>query len=307
MNNAIFRYRNQLVSLTPEKVKDIYYDLEKSLRTGVFNYRKTALTKNQYDQMKREWSPETMEFFKQNAQKLAGQGKVTPEIAYQAAVNTVMEFVLENRVNNAAIRLSKTSLQRTISFDIALSSMFDVAFNTTNTIGNDKVISGKRIEGKYTLQASVFTIPCDKVDNSDIFVFSMYNEQINTSYLIGWKAQNEVRATRRGNKKTDSDNCPWPEMSFYFNYPELNPMSDLAIRFGLKELPENVLLEQVTQIHYLPIVDSGLTQGIILKKPQKQDDYYKILGLTQPESSAEKTEKSVEKAKEVLKNDDWEM
>jgi len=298
IKTAIYNHRNQFISFDKERVNQVLTDLEKGLRTGLFEYKQTSMTKKQFEQMEREWPAECVEFFKKKAKELANGEKVNPQIAYQAAVATLLEFVLPNRVKNAAIRLSETTIKRTMLLDISISMMLDVAFDASYTPTKSRIISNKKIEPKYTLTANKFAIDCDDVDNADIFVYALYNEQLEKAVLIGWKTQNEIRACKRGNKKTDPDNCPWSKMSFYFTYPQLNPMSDLATQFGLKQLPENVLLEQVTQLYNLPIPDSSLTKSLTMGNTKAKDDFYKVLGLEDPQPLSEEKPPTPQ-------NEDW--
>lgn len=300
--SAIYQFNHQFINMGKERVSQVFIDLEKSLRTGIFKYKNPSLSKKQYEEMKKNWSEDTIKFFKERALKLSGDKKLTPEIAFQASIETIFEFTIEERQKNAAVVLSKSTLLRKVYADMALSMMTDVAFDASNVADNPKIIAGKKIEIRYTLIANKFRIECDDVDGSDIFVFSLFNEQVDKAILIGWKSQSEVRACKRGNKNTDPSNCPWEKMSFHFTYPELNPMSDLATQFGLKELPEGMILEQITQLHYIPIPDNALTMNLSKKDTKAKDDYYKSLGIeeiVQPTSTKEE--------RQTIKDDDWTM
>ena len=302
-DSAIYQFQHQFISMGKDKISQVFLELEKSLRTGIFNYKKPALSKKQYEEMKQHWTPEALEFFKARASKLSAGQKTTSEIAYQAAIATVMEFLPEARQKNSAVVLNSSSQQRRILLDISLSMMMDVAFDASNISSSVKVVAGKKIETRYTLVAGKFRIDCEEAGNADIFIFSLYNELIDKPILIGWKNQAEVRACRRGNKNTDPDNCQWEKMSFHFTYPELNPISDLATQFGLKELPEGILLEQITQLHYLPIPNSELTRMLTMNKSTKaKDDFYKVIGIEDPPATPEPKPQE-----QSTNSDDWVM
>lgn len=304
--SAIYMFQHQFVGMDGDKVAQVLLDLEKSLRTGTFKYKKPSLSKKQYEEIKQSWSPEAHEFFKSRATKIAGDQKVTPEIAYQAAVATVSEFIPEARRKNTAVVKEETPLdkKRTL-LDIYLSSMMNVAFEASNTPTNMKIIAGKKIETRFSYTANMFRVDCEDVGNADFFVFSLYNEIIEKPIFIGWKNQSEVRACRRGNKNTDN-NCMWEKMSFYFTYPELNPMSDLLTQFGIKELPEGILLEQVTQLHYLPIPNNDLSRMLTMDKNTKpSDDFYKVLGLENPPITPVQPAPTTQE--QSVNSDDWAM
>lgn len=310
MTAHMYRYQHQLLNLKPEKTLQIFTDLEKSLRTGVFSYKKPVLSKKQYEEMKSGWSDEAMAFFKQKAQTLAGENKLTPEIAYEAAVKTLFEYMLPRRLETAK-SLAEEKMRRFTQVDILLSTVLDVAFDSSAAVPDSsrvvKVVDGKKIEARYTLTANMFRIDCQETENADIYVFLMFNEQTDQQLLIGWKSRSEVRSCKRGNKTVDPENCNWKNMSFYFSYPELNPMSDLMTKLGLKELPENALLEQLTQHHQLPVPDSYLSQTIsqamFENKVEKEVDYFGCLGIEAPKSPVPSGET---KQQEKIDND-WDI
>jgi len=278
----IYHFEQQYKNLHKEKVSEELINLERGLRTGLFRYRSSSLTKKQFEEMKKDWPKEAIDFFKSKAIELAGNPQgVNNEIAYRAAISTLIEYVVPSRQKNAAKFIGEDILKRRIACDIALSMSLDVAFDAGPSHNNIRVIDGKRIEIKYTMSPSIFTINCEEeIDKADIFVFALFNEEINKAILIGWKPQKDVRTFKRGNKATEKG-CFWEEMSYFFGYNELAPISDLASQFGVKELVEGTLLEQVTQLHCIPIPEIKLTTEMARKAVK--DDFYEILGMTNPE------------------------
>jgi hypothetical protein len=309
----IYHFKHQFNNMPKEKVSKELTDLEKGLRTGLFRYRPLSLTKKQFEEMKKDWPKEAIEFFKKKAIELAGNPQsVNNEIAYRAAIDTLLEYVVKVRQTTPAIHISEEVLKRRITCDIALSMALDVAFDAGPSHNNIRLVDGRRIEVKYTTSPSKFTINCVKeIDKADIFVFALFNEDINKAILIGWKSQKDIRTLKRGNKKTDPIDCFWEEMSYYFGYNELTPMSDLASQFGVKELVEGTLLEQVTQLHCIPIPDANLTYGLdLVDHKQFKDNFYEIIGITEskpqvtPETAVAAIPISeVEQKKET--NGDW--
>jgi len=301
----IYHLDQQYSNLPKEKVSEKLTILERELRTGLFRYRSSSLTKKQFEEMKRDWPKEAIDFFKAKAIELAGNPQgVNNEIAYRAAISTLYEHVVPSRQKNAAKFIAEDILKRRVTCDIALSMALDVAFDAGPSHNNIRVIDGKRIEIKYTISPSVFTINCDKeIDKADIFVFALFNEEINKAILIGWKVQKDVRTFKRGNKKTDSKGCFWEEMSYYFGYNELTPMSDLASQFGVKELVEGTLLEQVTQLYRIPIPETELTTQLTRKAVK--DNFYEILGIDNPEITTAPVTQEEKKETKETKNGDW--
>jgi len=147
--------------------------------------------------------------------------------------------------------------------------------------GTLKMIAAKRASGKgsLALAAEIKTAAA---------VLSLYNEQLNRAWLLGYATKNDLKAAKKGNRTTSPEECLWSKMSYYMLPSELKPMSAMIKTLGLTDIPEGVLFEKMPSHESIPLPSRASVSTLTDAPAVKDDvDMDELLGLKPSKKPAE--------------------
>lgn len=273
----IYLYKTQRININPARVAQCLDGLERVCRSTEFSYYKTRLTKVQVDGMSATWAKDDFALFTEKAKKLAVEGKVSPENAYQAVVDVLLNILPEKKAAASATKINPLYAKRSIVTDIAVSMALNLPFDSEPT--GIKQFQNQKIAIRKIISSTKAVVDCGDVNSADIFLFVFVNDEIPSARLLGWKRQKEVRTMNRGNKITDSENCRWAEMSYWCELSQLNPISSLLRENGIDKVPDGVLFERTPDTAEIPIPDNMLNSTMMAEKKDVSEKFYEILGM----------------------------
>jgi hypothetical protein len=133
-------------------------------------------------------------------------------------------------------------------------------------------------------------VNCDQIDQADVYVLAIYNEQLDRAWLLGYATKADLKGAPKGSRITDSENCPWKNMSYYMLPSQLKPMRAIIKNLGLTDVPEGILLEAPPEAEAIPL-PSKVNVSMLEDAPADDGtDFDELLGLksTKKAAAAEK-------------------
>lgn len=267
----VYHYNNGLNNMTPDEVDRALAQAEARLRGGAVSYDGAdfAAIKSGIDA---GWPKDLKDALVATGKAMSAGQPITLKII-MAAVNSVLgKHAAPLRAASKGRNVSAADL-RAVAAESGLAWMLNVAPDAK--AGGPIEHGGIRIMAKPFMRLGRMVVNVADVGKADVFVYSLYNKELDRAIMIGWIGRDELKACPSGNKDTDEENCGWREMAHYVHFSKLRPMSELLARLKVSKTYDGILMERVPAEADVPVATN-------MESPSKVDggkDFWKEIGV----------------------------
>jgi hypothetical protein len=278
---VVYSYKSSVEAMTAEQVRTALASAEIAFRCGALKYVEEEFFSSQTDEIKATWPEPAIQALKAKAKELSGGQPFHPKTIRQAVLS-VCEEVSVARAKAAGTK-ERSELMALLA-DISLSMLFKRAPDIAIPYAGKRQVLGKTFRLRPSEAPRRMVINCDEAASADVFIYVYCNIQAKASRLLGWMSQAEVLKAKSGNKATDPDHCAWDKMAYYIPLAELRPMSEMAQKCAIVDIPSGILFETPPKEAELPSPRHDL-KGMISTGPDGSD-FLAICGITKPTEAA---------------------
>jgi hypothetical protein len=276
-------------NMSDQEIIDVMLRVEKAERTGGFQYAADEVPASQIEEMK-AWPDEVKNFARDVAKEVKAKHPEFSKTRLQReAMAGTLKMIAAKRASGKG-SLALAAEIKTAAADVALSALFKKAPDVSDSYKPRKMMAGK--EHTFLVKPSdkmvKLVVNCDQIDQADVYVLSLYNEQLNRAWLLGYATKNDLKAAKKGNRTTSPEECLWSKMSYYMLPSELKPMSAMIKTLGLTDIPEGVLFEKMPSHESIPLPSRASVSTLTDAPAVKDDvDMDELLGLKPSKKPAE--------------------
>jgi hypothetical protein len=286
MTEYLFKYKNSIGNMTDQQLLEAFASAEKQLRGSAFKYSNLAYFPSQFEEMK-GWPEEAKEFARKASKEIQGQHS-KDKLLRISAERTMLDYVAPKRAaGKESIMLQYE--KKVAAAELAVATLFRRAPSVEAPYAAREYVAGKpAIKVKPSTKLGKLVVNCDEIDNADVYVYCLYNEQLQRAWLVGYATKADLKK-KRGNRTIDPENCPWAKLSYYVSPEEIKPMKNLLQHYGVSEVPEGVLLEQYPEASSVPLPSKINVELLTPGDSTDKVDLDELLGLKkEPKKEAPK-------------------
>lgn len=237
MGQHFYRFNGELLAMSNDIALQNLFAAERKIRTGSCKYSLPPDEKYLKDTVSalKEICPAEILAQIKDKQRVKNDLSALFDVVLHANLRMIEEA--HGNKEDSSVIVEKKNKASELALAFALGRCFTEVFSP--------------VQIKTSLRFSKLVVDEEQVDSFKVFVMATHNKFIGRSWLVGWATSEDLKNAPKGNRNTDSENCPWARIAHYITPQSLRPMVKLpSLR---NSLPEGILFERVPDEKELPV------------------------------------------------------